>query len=249
MRGHQSGTAIIYILIAVVLFAALGYVFSLGARSSAETIMEEEAQVMAQDLMSYAARLDRGVQRVFSRRCSENQISFERPPFDGSDTDYVNPDAPADFSCHVFHPQGGNISEPTITRRAFDETLSYSHAGRFVYSGHTCVSGMGNGDSGCSGDSAPNEELMILAAGVKREVCLAINQRLQIENPAGEPPETAGNIFSSAAENRDFKGIFDDGGLINIAGQEGPSSACILQSSGAHAPSGTYSFYHVLLAR
>lgn len=110
-RHYQSGNVLFLILIAVVLFAALSYAITQSSRGSHSGVSNEKLQLQASKILQYSTALENAIMRMqVYNGCTDAQISFEHSPFNGSDTTYDNPTSPSDFSCHVFHPNGGSMS-------------------------------------------------------------------------------------------------------------------------------------------
>lgn len=93
----------VIIMVAVGLFAGLMFTFSRGAQEGGSNISDKQAELAANRLVSYGQQVERAVNRIYRKGCSIDQISFEHADNPG----HVNPEAPADNSCHVFHPDGG----------------------------------------------------------------------------------------------------------------------------------------------
>ena len=94
----ERGNALLYILIAVALIAALSYVVSRGQRGNTSTLTDQQARLAAQEIIDYGNDLANAVQKLRLRGCTDTQVSFENNIV----TEYTNPNAPADKSCHVF---------------------------------------------------------------------------------------------------------------------------------------------------
>lgn len=106
---NQKGNILFLILIAVALFAALSYAVTGSSRNSGASIQRDKAKLIASQFLQYGTQLENAVNRLMLiNRCTDTQLSFERSPFDGSDGAFYNANAPTDFRCHVFHPNGGN---------------------------------------------------------------------------------------------------------------------------------------------
>lgn len=103
--ASQSGNVFFIILVGIVMFAALMYTFSRSTRQGTESLGNREAELAASDILSYAQKVERGVQRVLARQVSEVEISFAND----FDTDYVNPNCSVN-RCLVFHPEGGAVT-------------------------------------------------------------------------------------------------------------------------------------------
>ena len=110
--NSQAGNVLFLILIAVVLFAALSYAVtsSSGSGGNKDT-SEDKAKLYVAEITQYASAVRTAITWLTATsKCDDTELSFEGPPFDGSDVDYVNPNSPNDFSCHIFHPEGGGVS-------------------------------------------------------------------------------------------------------------------------------------------
>lgn len=101
----QNGNVLFIILIAVGLFAALGYAVSSSMQGGGKGITAEQAQLRATELLAYANTLSTSVSQLRLRGCSDTEISFENALVGG----YENANAPDDKTCHVFQPAGGGV--------------------------------------------------------------------------------------------------------------------------------------------
>ncbi|MFP4313580.1 MAG: hypothetical protein ACLFR0_04550 [Alphaproteobacteria bacterium] len=226
-RRTEAGNVFLFILIGIVLFAAISFVMSRGFRSEGTSkISDRQAELAAADILSYIQRVERGISRVRRSNISENDISLE---FDGNFVN-ANCDAPADAAfpdCQVFNARGGRVSVVPPPANANDGT-------DWHFTGHTCIADIGNGDGTCEGDSISNEELLMVLRNVDQNVCEALNERLGI---TGIPADTGGGFSATA-----FTGTFADNTEIILAG--GPFRAACYDAGG-----NTYHFYKVLMER
>lgn len=218
---NESGNVFIFILMGIVLFVALTLTLARGMRSETTGAMTaQKAALAAADILDYAQRTERAVDRLRRRGISESDISFEQ----SSDSGY-NAHAQPD-SNKVFHPDGGNAAWKSPPANANDGS-------DWFFTGSTCIADMGTGATGCDADSTSNEELLAVLANVDPTVCEEIDRRLNISSI---PVDTGGG-----ASTTKYTGIFADGTEIILPG--GPfSSACF-----SHG--GNYHFYSILLAR
>ncbi|MCF8495547.1 MAG: hypothetical protein K9G62_02640 [Alphaproteobacteria bacterium] len=221
LPNPQSGNVFLFILIGVVLFAALGITVSRGLRSNTTTEMSNrEALLAAADILDYAQRLSRAVERLRRKNVSENDISFDNPAVPGYAHTPAQPDAH-----QVFLVAGGAMGWQAPAPRVNDGSP-------WFFTGSTCIAGVGTGAAGCSTDSISNEELLAILFNLKQNVCEKINDKLGISGI----PTDSGDGFSSAQ----FTGAFEDDTIVNPGSVY--ESACISQG-------GNYYFYHVLIAR
>ena len=105
------------------LFAALSYAVTSSSRTGSGGANKDKSKLVASQIVQYATRIEQAITRLkVLNVCSDTQISFERSPFDGSDTAYINPNAPADKSCHVFHQDGGAVANEIFPPETFTGT-------------------------------------------------------------------------------------------------------------------------------
>jgi len=149
MINPQSGNVLFYILIAVVLFGALGFAVSGMMRGgSGGGIGKEKASLYAAEILTYAKQIDDTVKNMqILNDCADEEISFENSTVSGYEHSPVARD-----ECKAFHPDGGGM-----TYRAEAEWFDDSYAGFYQ-------SGVDNGVSGgmsacltveCSPSSSP----------------------------------------------------------------------------------------------
>lgn len=232
--NHQNGVAIFYILLAVALFAALSYAFTATVNSaSTNNLTKEEARVYAQDILSYANRLSRAVQRVLSRGdCSENDVSFYLSTNTFLSAYQHTPEV--DDRCKVFDENGGSITWLTAPQGVNDGS-------DWIFTGRNRVIDI-------ESNVAPSgNELIALLPFINEGICIEVNDLVNVVNTNSVPPEEASNVSINP-----FVGVYDSGNDINASGNEldGKKTGCFEASNydGSASPN-TYHFYHVLIAR
>ncbi len=229
IKNQEKGSILFYILIAVALFAALSYTVSQMMRGGAD-LGAQNKTVLVDDLLDYSRSLKETIQTLrIMNECQEDEISFERSPFDGSDTPYVNASAPSDFSCHVFHPQGGGIGNAN--------PLEDISASSYVFTGVFGVTDIG---------SDSNAELTMILRGISAETCRLINEKIGVAAPqTDEMPNT--NFITST-----FQGSYSlDGGVGSNIGTgnaiyDNTPIGCFYEDN---ATAGEYIFYQLLIPR
>lgn len=224
---HQSGSILVYILIAVALFAALGYSVSQMMRGGGEHIGQEKTGIYISDLLDYTKNIRGAVQMLrISDGCTEEELSFERSPFDGSDTDYVNPNAPSDFSCHIFHPLGGGAAPSNPIENINDGAPWYITA-------HNTIPDIGGANA---------SELLLILPNLNKALCLAVNDRLGVTNPANDAP-----IDTNGIDDTPFIGTYSAAEEISTSALIGAKpTGCIKDTS---TTPNIYYLYQLLLAR
>ncbi len=233
---EQSGSVLFYILIAVALFATLGYVFSQNMNSTAGSLTKEEARVYAQDIIDYANRINRGVQRVLSNGCSENGVSFyisTIPALSG----YEHASG-TDDKCKVFHDSGGSVSWQFPAEGVNDGS-------DWVITGQNRV----DGTSGVIGTNVAvsGNDLLITLANVNSEICRQINVLVKNDLINNAIPKDLANFDRGL-----FIGTYANTNTIsdtNNVLQNKPIGCFEATNINSIAAGGTYHFYSILIAR
>lgn len=193
-RANEAGNAFLFILLGVVLFASLSFVMSRGfGTEGTSKISDRRAELAASEIMTYAQRVQRAVNRIRSQGISESDISLE---FGGN---FINADCDeatdTNFpACQVFNAQGGNVSEQAPPEGANDGTSWH-------FTGSTCI-------EDCDGTSTADEDLLLVLPNLEDNVCQFLNRKLDID---GVP--TATGTYSTTA----FTGSFsNDTGIVVV---------------------------------
>lgn len=221
MKSHrESGNVLFYILIAVVLLAALSYAVANSGRGKADIINEERARLIASEMIEYTDIISNAVTQLKLRGCNENEISFENNLTSG----YANANAPADQTCHVFNINGGAITAKNPPEEGLPSSPLLTEY-RFV--GSNTVPGVKN----VAGE-------LIILANVSENICSQTNELLGV-TPTTPAQDT--NDFNIVR----FTGNYAQSDAIN--GYDGELQACIESTTGTTA--NNFFFYKVLIAR
>jgi hypothetical protein len=210
-----------FILLGVVLFAALAFIISRGMRNSTTTAMSQrQAELAAVDVISFAQRLERAISKVQLKGVSENDLSFDSEAVTGYGHTPAEPD-----NGKIFSPAGGSVSWQ-------DAPASVNDGSPWHFTGHSCVPDVGNGGTGCGGNAVNDEELLAVLPNINAVVCAAIDKKLGMD----AIPQNTGGAYSTTK----FTGSFADGSEIILDNSH--NAACYEQV-------GNYHFYYVLIAR
>ena len=237
----QSGNALWFLLVAIALLAALTITITRSSDSADQNANVELSRIQASQILRYAKGLEQAVNQMQTRNISANDISFADPGLTG----YTNPNCTTD-DCKLFKSKGGGQSYVAPSDEWLDGTSS-----PWIFTGKLCVQGVGDQTEAIATDCSTNtdgsdEDLVMLLPHVRKGLCIELNKMLGVTNPSGNPPADTGDAWAASPE---FVGTFADGANIGVnnAGLYRKASGCI---EGAGTPaSGTYVFYHVLLAR
>lgn len=222
MKETEKGSAIMWILIAVGLFAALAFAFNSTNRTSTAVLTDEEAKSYANRIISYGNELKSAIKRMSLRGCDDIEYDFDNP-----DLVYGNPYSPTNRSCHVFDPKGGQLEwkMPAEGKITYPTNITFYAGGEIPGVGTT------------TGTSSSTELYYTLTFS-NRAVCEAINELLghtdllplTVLNPGATPGPTR------------FLGVYENPLTANVA-LSGKHAACHEGSTGI------YSFYQVLISR
>ncbi len=191
-------------------------------------------------MFGYAQNIAHAVSRVRRNGCSENDISFYSDLFTYP-AHYSNSTSPIDKSCDIFDGNGARVSW-----QAPPKIIQEIGSIEYLISGALAIDGLGITDP----SSSDGQEMSIITI-VSQEICLAINSKLGITNPSGNPPGTGENINANyTIPSTNWQAI--GWGFINnqIIGVNGKAIELYQQPAGCYKGSGgNYYFYYVLLER
>ncbi len=223
MTKSCNGNVLFLILIAVALFAALSYAVTSSTRNSNTNISEDEANLQASAILNYTSALRAAILRMqISNGCQDDQFNFSNALYKfNNDTlaTEVNANSPSDGRCDVFSPQGGNLSPLILSPKAWGASNPAANAIRPGH-GRVNISQILNvGTDDVAGTVTAND-ILIGFSYINKDVCLKINDMMDVENPSGDaPPDT----FSGGVQ-----GVYTNGSLtsariyndVNIAGKQ-----------------------------
>ena len=235
-KNQQSGNALFFILIAVVLLGALTMVLSRSGSSVDQSGDFEQNRVKAGQILRYAKSIEAAIQEMKLRDVSENDISFENST---TTTDYTNAncDATGDRSypdCLIFDVEGAGL-----TYRNF---ATANDGSDWIFTAANNV-GTAAGPIGSTAARSGNDIIMLLP-NVNESLCIQINRDLDVGTSGTLPVDTTG-IATTA-----FTGAFPTGGPTVLDGDPTPfelnsqSAGCFTDDA-----SGITYFYQVILAR
>lgn len=234
-HDSQSGNVLWFILLAVALLGFLTIVISRIGSSVEQSGNIEQTRVRASALLRYGKSVETAVSQLLSQGISENNLDFS-----AIGASYNNPNC-TETSCKIFQMEGGGINYRKPSEILGDANFSEN----WVISSGNRIGGLG-----CDDPTDECRDLILLVKGLPDTLCKQINSIMNIQNPAGAPPQQQ-NIDDATP----FTGSYSASGANYILGgtnatNESPqvaskSSGCVTKFSGT---SSNY-FYDVLLAR
>lgn len=222
-RKNESGNVLFYILIAIVLFAALSFVVGGMMRGgNADMIGEEQAKLYAGEILDYARVVRQAVQDVrISNGCTDTEIRFVNNVTSGYGTSVRS-------DCDIFDPAGGDVRyAPPVDK--------WGVGTEWIFSGRTPVLGVGTNDG-----TANASDLTIVLSDVNSTVCKEINNKGGIQNPSDNPPIDVGSLDTTTK----FTGAYDTASEYNAPEIDGKMYGCL-----QNAAQTSNIFYQVLIAR
>lgn len=189
-RVEERGSALVYVLIAIALFAALS--FTLGRQTDtgeANQIEENRVELYATQIISTASQVKSIVDQMLFTGADIENLVFEMP----SDANFET----GPFINKVFHPQGGGLNRPRLPSEAVAITSSDPtpgwYLGRFNNVDWTAL-GPGN-TAAAGGLEAPYEDVILVAYGIDEAVCANINEKITGSNVIPTMTDSIKNVM------------------------------------------------------
>ena len=219
-RQSESGNVIFYILIAIALIAALSYAVSSSSRSGGDSALSEErARILATEILEYSNAIATATSLLKLRGCSDLEISFENQTLTG----YANSNSPNNNICDIFHINGGGITYQKPNSAA-------SNSQNWGFTGSRDIVGVGT----------TSPDLFLILHDVNREVCMKLNDMLNVPRTSGNAPADNGGDMTA------FTGSYASGDALGDedANLERQPKACYHDGD-----DDVYRFYYTLIAR
>lgn len=176
MKHSDAGNVLFLILIAVVLFAALSYVVTSSTRVGGASISKEKADLLAAQIINQFVAFDTAIHRVIAGGCTVDQLNAYSVAYtrrNGTPIGSVNPKSPSDGRCNLWDGSQYPLPYLYAPRDALDETIAYTPTNSEL--GHYYVVGTNVVNVG-----SDLNDLTIILANVKRDVCLSMIRKLGI---------------------------------------------------------------------
>ncbi len=237
----QRGNIFFYILIGIVLFAALTYAMS---RSSVgvKDINDEKARLAASEIITYGLQVKDGVSKLRLRGCTEGQLDFTTSMYtkiSGAAIMPANTNSPSNDTCDVFSASGAGINPsiaPALSTLPGGASTSLPQLGH----GSVYVFQQSNVGTDAAAGTASANELVFALNWIDTKVCLKINDMLGVTNASTTAPPTMSSLTGVGAYTN---GAFTGSPINSAAGTVGKTAFCATVTSEGNR------FYQVLLAR
>lgn len=172
-KDSESGNALIYVLIAIVLFAALGFTLSRqNSNTSTKEIDDAKKELFATQIITYATQTKSVIDQMSFTGTDFDEFDFTKPNESGFNT------AP---NIHkIYHPQGGGLSLSNLPEGAKDDSITNPDAGYYL--------GLYNN---IEWTPSIENDILFTAYGIKKSICAAINQSISGDSTI---PQISGNL-------------------------------------------------------
>ncbi len=232
-RYSQSGSVFFYIFLGVALFGALAYAITRGVRTqTTSALTTQQSRLAASDILNYAQLIERAVQKIRLKGCSESDISFAHDDWPHTQYEHT-PTAPD--KCKIFHPDGGGMNFIDMQSQHSDYINTLD---RFIFVGRSAINNVG---TTCAADQCVELYLFVRMYHAEN-ICTHLNKIIGISQNL----PISGGIFGGPR----FNGTFTYGNTLTTGAFDGEKSGCYQDNSETYTD-GTpyYDFYHVLLER
>jgi len=226
-RNNESGNVLFYILIAVVLIAALSYAVTRSNQGGGGAVSEEKAKLAASELIEFGNVVANAVAQLRLRGCPDTQLSFENDQVAG----YTNGNAPSDDTCHLFKLPGGALNWSDVPAdAAASATAVWTFNGEMDFEniGSNCT------NNGCT-------EMVAIIPDVRTAVCEKVNDLLGMDTPATLPVDGSSSVVKFTGSYGYSNQVGDE---VNSAKLAGFKTGCFTSTA-----AGYNVFYRILRAR
>lgn len=185
-RKNERGNVLFLILIAVALFAALSYAVTSSTRSGGGDASEETNLISSSQVTQYPSSIRTAIVRqIISDNIDPIDLEFNAPSEFTALTD-IGSGGVTNYGNGVFHPDGGGA----VYAFAPPEVMASNAQGTWYFNPNWEVEHIRTTDTDGDGN-----EITAFLPGIKRSICLKINEELGIDD------STIADITLAAATN------------------------------------------------
>lgn len=174
-RDQERGNALIYVLLAIVLFAALSFLLSRQTDTGeASYLSQEKVELYATQLISHATQVRQVIEQMVYSGTDIEELNFVLPSDgtfeDGSDIH------------KVYHPDGGGLNYKPLPAEAIAQVSATPPAGWYLgVFNNVEWTALGPGNTaGQGGAAAPYTDAILVAYQIPEAICAKINEKLGV---------------------------------------------------------------------
>jgi len=229
MNKNEYGGVFFYILIAIVLLAALTFAINRDNRSSTSTVTTQQAKLAAQEAIEHGDLVKNAFQKLLLRGFEATDISFENNIVAG----YTLSTCATD-DCKIFEVNGGSLNWIKASNTANGGT-------NWIYSGVSSIL-----DNGANARS----DIVMILPGVTEEVCRNINFTLGVTANISDAPPVTDDTTITTQQLKDTFPIAESANVFDGANITGNDAVCVQigTMSGAYAGTNEYHYVHTIYA-
>ncbi|MFN3700897.1 MAG: hypothetical protein ACK4VI_05155 [Alphaproteobacteria bacterium] len=218
----ESGNALIYVLVAIVLFAGLSFTLMRQTDTNeAGALNAERVELLATQITSYAAQAKSSVDQMLFQNLRAENLSFARSGEAGFETE------PPRHIMKVFHPDGGGLTPGQLPAEAISQSSTTPPAGWY----------MGRFNN-VEWTPSVAEDIILTAHQIHPDICRNLNRK--ITGSDAIPALTGGNlsdVLIDTSTNNNLTAALCPGCGENF-------SLCISNSDAT-----MFSFYSIIVGR
>lgn len=222
---NERGNALIYVLIAIVLFAALSFTLSRQTDTSETSFMDSsEVEILANRLINYSAQTESVINQMTFGGTIVANLDFTRPGETG-----FNAGTAAGNINKVYHPQGGGLNAGEFPAKVAGTASGVVDPGWYL--------GRFNN---IEWTATTADDVLLTAFNIREDICAKINQKITGSSaiPTISPPANLHDLLINPAEHGAGSG--SDFTVARCAACEGYMSLCVQRG-------GIYGFYTVIM--
>jgi len=239
-RKGERGNALVYVLIAIALFAALSFTLSRNADTGeAGTLSEDRAKLYMSQIVSYAAQAKSVYDQMNFQGIQADNVDFTTPD-DSTFNDNLADGGSADRIRKIYHPDGGGLNVGYIPEGAIENSGITTpgdpapgwYMGRF--NNHEWT-------------ASTNQEIVLTAYGLNPVICAMINQTITGSGEIADVPSMGDSIKETLIDDTHYTG----GSNTDLTTETGTPICpeCHDQASLCVEEGGIYAFYTVIAAQ
>lgn len=222
MRHKEAGNAFVYILVAVVLFAALSFIL-VRQEDTKETgvITPEKAKILATQLITTATQIKSALDQMQFAGTDPSEIDFAKPGAFGA----------APHFDKVFHPDGGGVTLPPLPKDAIADDFG-NNPGPGWYLGRF---------NNVEWSPTTADEVILTAHAIHPIVCAQINKVITGDETIPALNLNSREVLIDSIEHSSGNTDFN---RVNCAGCDDNASLCVSNSLVDR-----YTYYNILISR
>lgn len=215
----EKGNALVYVLIAIVLFAALSFTLSKRTdNNSTSTVDDAKTGLYADQIIAFASQAKTVIDQMIFTGSTIDTLDFVLPDDNAFET------AP---NIHkVFHPAGGGLSLSTIPNAAITQVNANPPAGWYI-----------GAFNNVEWTRSTGTDVILTAYQISKSVCESLNERVTGDKTIPAVSGALKDYLVDDGSNSDFE-------ISTCAACEGHTSLCV-----SNSPPTMYAYYNIVAAR